>query len=190
MAIYQGQLVAPLGARFAIVVGRFNEFISSKLLGGAMDSLMRHGVDEENIDVFWSPGAFEIPLVAQRVAASLQYDAVICLGAVIRGGTDHYGYVCSEVSKGIAQVQLEYSIPVSFGVLTCDTVEQAVDRAGTKSGNKGAEAAIAALEMVSLFDVIPSEEFEIPFDGDYDEFEYAEEDDDAPTGDTPDTESE
>ncbi|MBT3279403.1 MAG: 6,7-dimethyl-8-ribityllumazine synthase [Phycisphaerales bacterium] len=179
MTTYQGQLVAPMGARFAIVVGRFNEFITSKLLGGAQDALLRHGVDEENIDIYWSPGAFEIPLVAQRVAATLQYDAVICLGAVIRGGTDHYGYVCSEVSKGIAQVQMEYSIPVSFGVLTCDTVDQAVDRAGTKSGNKGSEAAVAALEMVSLFDAMPEEEFEIPFD-DYDEsFDIDDEGDDS-----------
>jgi 6,7-dimethyl-8-ribityllumazine synthase len=155
MTTYQGQLVAPEGATFAIVVSRFNEFVTSKLLGGAMDALSRHDVDEENIDIIWSPGAYEVPVIARRLAQSGRYQAVICLGAVIRGGTDHYEYVAGEVAKGIAQVGLEMGLPVIFGVLTCDTVEQAVDRAGAKSGNKGAEAAMAALEMVNLFDNLP-----------------------------------
>lgn len=155
MKEYQGQLVAPAKAKFAIVVGRFNEFVTSKLLGGAMDALVRHGVVESNIEVAWSPGSFEIPLIAQKLARSGQYAAVICLGAVIRGGTDHYQYVASEVTKGVAQVTLSTSVPCIFGVLTCDTVEQAVDRAGAKSGNKGSEAANAALEMVNLLNQLP-----------------------------------
>jgi 6,7-dimethyl-8-ribityllumazine synthase len=155
MAVYEGQLTAPAGAKFAILVSRFNEFITSKLLGGAIDALTRHGVEEGDIDIVWAPGAFEIPLLARKLASGDQYDAVVCLGAVIRGGTDHYQYVAGEVTKGIAQVSLESNKPVIFGVLTCDTVEQAVDRAGTKSGNKGAEAAMAALEMVNLIRQLP-----------------------------------
>jgi 6,7-dimethyl-8-ribityllumazine synthase len=138
------------GLRFAIVVGRFNEFISSKLLSGAWDSLTRHGVAAEDVDVAWVPGAFEIPLVAQKLAAAKRYDAVICLGAVIRGSTPHFDYVSSEVAKGVAKVQLDEGIPVIFGVLTTDSIEQAVERAGTKSGNKGWDAAVSALEMASL----------------------------------------
>jgi 6,7-dimethyl-8-ribityllumazine synthase len=155
MAVYEGQLTAPTGAKFAILVSRFNEFITSKLLGGAIDALTRHGVEEGEIDIVWAPGSFEIPLLARKLASGDQYEAVICLGAVIRGGTDHYQYVAGEVTKGIAQVSLESNKPVIFGVLTCDTVEQAVDRAGTKSGNKGAEAAMAALEMVNLIRQLP-----------------------------------
>jgi 6,7-dimethyl-8-ribityllumazine synthase len=155
MTTYQGQLVAPADAKFAIVVGRFNEFVTSKLLGGALDALSRHDVAEGNIDIVWSPGSYEIPVIAKRLAESGDYQAVICLGAVIRGGTDHYEYVASEVAKGVAQVGLATGRPVIFGVLTCDTVEQAVDRAGAKSGNKGAEAAMAALEMVNLFQSLP-----------------------------------
>ena len=155
MAVYEGQLTAPTGAKFAILVSRFNEFITSKLLGGAIDALTRHGVEEGDIDIVWAPGSFEIPLLARKLASGEQYEAVVCLGAVIRGGTDHYQYVAGEVTKGIAQVSLECNKPVIFGVLTCDTVEQAVDRAGTKSGNKGAEAAMAALEMVNLIRQLP-----------------------------------
>lgn len=155
MTTYQGQLVAPAKAKFAIVVSRFNEFVTSKLLGGALDALGRHDVAEANIDIIWSPGSYEIPVIARRLAESGQYQAVICLGAVIRGGTDHYEYVASEVAKGVAQVGLQTGLPVIFGVLTCDTVEQAVDRSGAKSGNKGAEAAMAALEMVNLFEALP-----------------------------------
>lgn len=156
MKHYQGQLVAPSDARFALLVSRFNEFVTSKLLGGAIDALGRHDVPEENIDVVWSPGSFEIPLIASRLASSGEYAAVVCLGAVIRGGTDHYQYVASEVAKGVAQVSLKTDVPCIFGVLTCDTVEQAVDRAGAKSGNKGSEAAMAAMEMVNLLQQIPS----------------------------------
>ena len=155
MAVYEGQLTSPTGAKFAILVSRFNEFITSKLLGGAIDALTRHGVEEGDIDIVWAPGSFEIPLLARKLASGEQYEAVVCLGAVIRGGTDHYQYVAGEVTKGIAQVSLECNKPVIFGVLTCDTVEQAVDRAGTKSGNKGAEAAMAALEMVNLIRQLP-----------------------------------
>ena len=155
MAVYEGQLTSPTGAKFAILVSRFNEFITSKLLGGAIDALTRHGVEEGDIDIVWAPGSFEIPLLARKLASGDQYEAVVCLGAVIRGGTDHYQYVAGEVTKGIAQVSLECNKPVIFGVLTCDTVEQAVDRAGTKSGNKGAEAAMAALEMVNLIRQLP-----------------------------------
>lgn len=155
MNTYQGKLVAPAGARFAVVVGRFNEFVTSKLLGGAVDALTRHHVDEAQVDVYWSPGSFEIPLIAQKLAGCGQYAAVICLGAVIRGGTDHYQYVASEVAKGVAIASMETGVPVIFGVLTCDTVEQAVDRAGAKSGNKGADAALAAIEMVNLLSQMP-----------------------------------
>ena len=155
MNVYQGNLVAPAGARFAIVASRFNEFITSKLLGGAEDALGRHGVDAKNVDVFWSPGSFEVPLLAQRLAAGGDYAAVICLGAVIRGGTDHYQYIASEVAKGVAQAALATGTPCIFGVLTCDTIEQAIERAGTKAGNKGAEAAIAAIEMSNLLTQMP-----------------------------------
>jgi 6,7-dimethyl-8-ribityllumazine synthase len=155
MTTYEGQLVAPAGAKFALVVGRFNEFVTSKLLGGAKDALLRHDVKDDDIDVIWSPGSFEIPLLTQQLAASGQYAAVICLGAVIRGGTDHYQYVSGEVTKGIAQVSLATGVPCIFGVLTCDTVDQAVDRAGAKQGNKGAEAALAAIEMINLQNQLP-----------------------------------
>lgn len=136
--------------KIGIVVARFNEFITSKLLDGALDELTRHGVEGDSIDVAWVPGAFEIPLIAQKMAATGAYDAVICLGAVIRGATSHYDYVCSEVSKGIAATSLRTGVPVMFGVLTCETIEQAIERAGTKAGNKGAECALGALEMIDL----------------------------------------
>jgi len=138
------------GVRVGIVVSRFNEFISGKLLSGALDSLTRHGVDSQSVAVAWVPGAMEIPLVAQQMARSGDYDAVICLGAVIRGGTPHFDFVAGEVAKGVALVQLETGLPVIFGVLTTDTIEQAVERAGTKSGNKGWDAAVSALEMADL----------------------------------------
>ena len=156
MKTYEGKLVAPPDAKFAIVVSRFNEFVTSKLLGGAIDGLKRHQVADENIEVAWSPGSYEIPLLAQRLAASGQYATVLCIGAVIRGGTDHYQYVASEVSKGVALASLNTGVPCIFGVLTCDTVEQAVDRAGAKSGNKGADAASAAIEMVNLLRQLPA----------------------------------
>jgi len=149
MKIYEGKLIAE-GLRFAIIVGRFNEFIGGKLLSGALDALKRHGVDEDDIDIARVPGAFEIPLVAKKFAKSDKYDAVICLGAVIRGSTPHFDYVASEVTKGIAHVSLETEKPVIFGVLTTDTIEQAIERAGTKAGNKGFEAAVTAIEMVNL----------------------------------------
>ena len=146
----EGQLIAK-GQRFCLVVGRFNSFITSRLLDGATDAIVRHGGEAENITVVWTPGSFEIPVVAKRAAASGKYDAVIALGAVIRGGTPHFDYVAAEVSKGIAAIGMESKIPVTFGVLTCDTIEQAIERAGAKSGNKGAEAAVAAIEMINLF---------------------------------------
>ncbi|WP_044914466.1 6,7-dimethyl-8-ribityllumazine synthase [Butyrivibrio sp. WCE2006] len=149
MKIYEGKLVSE-GVKVGIVVARFNEFITSKLLGGAIDGLKRENVKEEDIEVAWVPGAFEIPLIAKKMADSKKYDAVICLGAVIRGATSHYDFVCSEVSKGIAQVSLNSEVPVMFGVLTTDTIEQAVERAGTKAGNKGFECAQGAIEMVNL----------------------------------------
>lgn len=147
--VYQGKLVAE-GQKYSIIVGRFNEFIGGKLLEGAKDSLIRHGVDESDIDVVWVPGAYEIPLAAKRLAASNRYDAVICLGAVIRGATPHFDFVSGEVAKGVAQVSLEANLPVIFGVLTTDTIEQAIERAGTKAGNKGADAAMTAIEMANL----------------------------------------
>lgn len=149
MKLYEGKLVAE-GIKVGIVCARFNEFIVSKLLGGCEDTLLRHGVQAEDISVAWVPGAFEIPLIASKMAKSGKYDAVIALGAVIRGNTSHYDYVCSEVSKGIAAVALESGIPVMFGVLTTDTIEQAIERAGTKAGSKGAECAQGAIEMVNL----------------------------------------
>jgi 6,7-dimethyl-8-ribityllumazine synthase len=138
------------GLRFGIVVSRFNEFIGGKLLTGAQDCLTRHGVAVADVDVAWVPGALEIPLIAQRMARSKRYDAVICLGAVIRGSTPHFDYVAGEVAKGVASVQLESGVPVIFGVLTTETIEQAVERAGTKSGNKGWDAAVSAVEMANL----------------------------------------
>lgn len=149
MKLYEGKLVSD-HIKVGIVVARFNEFITSKLLSGAIDTLKRENVSEEDIEVAWVPGAFEIPLIASHMAKSKKYDAVICLGAVIRGSTSHYDYVCSEVSKGIAQVSLANDIPVMFGVLTTDTIEQAIERAGTKAGNKGSECAHGAIEMVNL----------------------------------------
>ena len=149
MKLYEGKLVSK-DIKIGIVAARFNEFITSKLLGGAVDALKRHDVDEDNIEVAWVPGAFEIPLIASKMAKSNKYDAIICLGAVIRGNTTHYDYVCSEVSKGIAHVSLDSDIPVMFGVITTENIEQAIERAGTKSGNKGFDCAVGAIEMVNL----------------------------------------
>ena len=149
MKTFEGNLIAK-EIKIGIVVSRFNEFITSKLLSGAMDGLIRHDVQEKDIHVAWVPGAFEIPLIASKMAKSGKYDAVICLGAVIRGSTTHYDYVCSEVSKGIASVSLSSSIPVMFGVLTTENIEQAIERAGTKAGNKGYDCALGAIEMVNL----------------------------------------
>jgi 6,7-dimethyl-8-ribityllumazine synthase len=149
MSTFEGNLVAK-DMKVGIVVARFNEFITSKLLSGAMDGLLRHEVKEEDIDVAWVPGAFEIPLIAQKMAKSKKYDAVICLGAVIRGSTSHYDYVCNEVSKGVASVSLASDIPVLFGVVTTENIEQAIERSGTKAGNKGYDCALSAIEMVNL----------------------------------------
>ena len=149
MREFEGKLVSK-NIRVGIVAARFNEFITAKLLGGAMDGLLRHDVKEEDIYVAWVPGAFEIPLIASKMAKSGKYDVVICLGAVIRGSTSHYDYVCNEVSKGIASISLETGIPVMFGVLTTDNIEQAIERAGTKAGNKGYDCAVGAIEMVNL----------------------------------------
>jgi len=146
---YEGELTGT-GLRFGIVVSRFNEFITTRLLAGATDALRRHGVAEADIDVAWVPGSFEIPLVAQRMAASGRYDAVICLGAVIRGATAHFDYVAGGAATGVARAALDTGVPVIFGILTTDTIEQAMERAGTKAGNKGAEAAMAAIEMANL----------------------------------------
>lgn len=140
--------------KFCIVIARFNEFIGSKLLSGAIDELIRHGAKEDNIDVVWCPGAFEIPLIAKKAAKTGKYNAIITLGAVIKGSTSHYDYVCAEVSKGVASVGLETGIPVIFGVLTCDNIEQAIERAGTKAGNKGSDAAKSAIEMANLISKI------------------------------------
>ena len=148
--VHEGRFDAS-GMKIAIVVARFNEFITSKLLGGATDALTRLGTNEKDITIAWVPGAFEIPLTAQKLASSKKFDAVICLGAVIRGSTTHYDYVCNEVAKGIASVSLSTGVPVIFGVVTTENIEQAIERAGTKSGNKGYEAAFTAVEMVSLF---------------------------------------
>jgi 6,7-dimethyl-8-ribityllumazine synthase len=152
---YEGKLTGE-GLKFGLVVGRFNDFISTRLLDGALDNLRRHEIDDDDIDVVWVPGAFEMPLVAQRLAASGRYDAVICLGAVIRGGTPHFDYVAAETAKGIAKAGLDSGVPVVFGVLTTDSVEQAVERAGTKAGNKGWSAATTALEMANLMRVLPA----------------------------------
>lgn len=149
MKIYEGKLISE-GLKFGIVVGRFNEFIGGKLLTGALDGLKRHGANDEDIEILWVPGAFEIPLAAKKMAKSKKYDAVLCLGAVIKGSTPHFDYVSSEVSKGIANTSLETEIPIIFGVLTTDTIEQAIERAGTKAGNKGYDAAVTAIEMANL----------------------------------------
>ena len=150
MYVFEGNLIAPEGMKVGIVVSRFNEFIGKKLLDGAVDGLVRHGVSDENIVTAWVPGAFEIPLAAEKMASSGKYDAVIALGAVIRGSTSHYDHVCNEVSKGIAQVGLRTGVPVLFGVLTTDNIEQAIERAGSKVGNKGYDCALSAVEMVNL----------------------------------------
>ncbi|MEE1155771.1 MAG: 6,7-dimethyl-8-ribityllumazine synthase [Acutalibacteraceae bacterium] len=149
MNILEGKLVAQ-DLKIGIVVGRFNEFIGSKLLSGCIDGLVRHGVEENDIDVAWVPGAFEIPVIAKKMAESKKYDAVICLGAVIKGATTHYDYVCAEVSKGIATVSMNTGVPVMFGVVTTDTIQQAIERAGTKAGNKGYDCALGAIEMANL----------------------------------------
>ncbi len=153
MKTIEGQLTTN-GEKFCIIISRFNEFIGSKLLSGAIDELRRHGVNENDIDIVWVPGAFEIPVIAKKVAKSEKYNAIITLGAVIKGSTGHYDYVCAEVSKGIAQVSLETGIPVIFGVLTTDNLEQAIERAGTKAGNKGSDAAKTAIEMANLVKLI------------------------------------
>ena len=152
--VIQGELLGQ-GKKFAIVISRFNEFITSRLLSGAQDCLERHGVAAKDIDVAWVPGSFEIPVTALRIAQTHRYDAVICLGAVIRGQTPHFDYIASEVSKGVAQVAMASGVPTIFGVITADTIEQAVERAGTKSGNKGADAAASAIEMANLFGKLP-----------------------------------
>lgn len=149
MAVYEGSL-SGAGLKVGVVVGRFNDLLSSRLLSGAQDCLVRHGVDADDIDVAWVPGAFEIPLVTQKLAAMGKYDVVLALGVVIRGGTPHFEYVSAEVSKGIAKVSLDSGVPVMFGIVTADTIEQGIERAGTKAGNKGWEAALGGLEMASL----------------------------------------
>nr|UWI51752.1 6,7-dimethyl-8-ribityllumazine synthase [Clostridioides difficile] len=151
--IYEGKLIGK-DLKIGIINSRFNEFITSKLLSGAQDCLLRHDVTQENIEVVWVPGAFEIPLVAQKMSKSGKYDAIICLGCVIRGATSHYDYVCSEVSKGIAKVSLDNELPVIFGIVTTENIEQAIERAGTKAGNKGYDCAMNALEMANLFRVL------------------------------------
>ncbi|MCX7762332.1 MAG: 6,7-dimethyl-8-ribityllumazine synthase [Candidatus Kryptonium sp.] len=153
MKIFEGKLIAQ-GLKFGIVVSRFNELITSKLLDGALDCLRRHGANDEDIEVFYCPGSFEIPLVAKKIAQTGKYNAIICLGAVIRGETPHFDYIASEVSKGVAQVQLETGIPLAFGVITTDDVEQALNRAGVKVGNKGWDAALSAIEMANLLSQI------------------------------------
>ena len=150
MKVLEGKLVAPEGMKVGIVASRFNEIIVNKLLGGAVDGLVRHGVEEDNITAAWVPGAFEIPLAADKMAASGKYDAVIAVGAVIRGSTSHYDYVCAEVSKGVAQASVKNGVPVMFGVITTDNIEQAIERAGSKAGNKGFECAVGAIEMANL----------------------------------------
>ncbi len=152
--VLEGKVVAKDGMKVAIVAARFNEIIVNKLLGGAVDGLVRHGVEEDNITAAWVPGAFEIPVVASKLAASKKYDAVICVGAVIRGDTTHYDYVCNEVSKGVAQAGMNTGVPVLFGVITTENIEQAIARAGSKAGNKGYDCALAAIEMVNLIDQI------------------------------------
>jgi 6,7-dimethyl-8-ribityllumazine synthase len=149
MTVYEGDLIGS-GLKVAIVVSRFNELLSSRLLGGATDALARHGVNADDVDVAWVPGAFEIPMVAKKLATSEKYDAIVALGVVIRGATPHFEYVAAEVSKGVAQVALKTGVPVAFGVVTADSIEQAVERAGTKQGNKGWDAAVSAIEMANL----------------------------------------
>ena len=156
MNTYEG-IISGKKLKIAIVVARFNEFITSKLLSGALDALKRHETPEENIYVAWVPGCFEIPLVAKKLASTKNFDAVICLGAVIRGATNHYDYVCNEVSKGIAAVALQSGVPTIFGIVTTENIQQAIERAGTKSGNKGFDAAISAMEMANLLKVIPND---------------------------------
>lgn len=153
MRTLEGNLIAE-GLKFGIIAGRFNEFIGGKLVSGALDALKRHGAKEEDIELAWVPGAFEIPLIAKKMATSEKYDAIICVGAVIRGSTPHFDYVSNEVSKGIAHVSLETGTPVIFGVLTTDTIEQAIERAGTKAGNKGYDAAVTAIEMANLLKIM------------------------------------
>jgi 6,7-dimethyl-8-ribityllumazine synthase len=150
---FEGNLLGK-GLKFGLVVSRFNEFFSKKLLEGAQDALLRHGVNESDIEIAWTPGSFEIPLIAQKMAQSKKYNAIICLGAVIRGGTPHFEYIASEVTKGIAKVSLDSGIPVIFGVITTDTLEQAIERSGTKDGNKGFDAAVSAIEMANLVKAI------------------------------------
>ncbi len=159
MNIYEGN-ISGRNLKFAIVVARFNEFITSKLLDGAIDALKRHETPEENISVAWVPGAFEIPLVAKKLAASEKFDAIICLGCVIRGSTTHYDYVCNEVSKGVAAVGLQSGIPTIFGVVTTENIQQAIERSGTKAGNKGFDAAISAMEMANLLKNLPTDSLE------------------------------
>ena len=149
MKVYEGKVIGS-GIKVGLVASRFNEFIVSKLVSGAIDGLVRHGVDDDNISLMWVPGAIEIPVMAKKMAESGKFDAVICLGAVIRGATSHYDYVCNEVSKGVAQVGLATGVPVLFGVVTTENIEQAIERAGTKSGNKGYDCALSAIEMVNL----------------------------------------
>ncbi|MBL5768293.1 6,7-dimethyl-8-ribityllumazine synthase [Heyndrickxia sporothermodurans] len=151
--IFEGNLVGS-GLKIGIVVGRFNEFITNKLLSGSIDALKRHGVSEDDVDVAWVPGAFEIPLVAQKLAKTNKYDAVITLGTVIRGSTPHFDYVCNEAAKGVAAISLNTGIPVIFGILTTDSIEQAIERAGTKAGNKGWDAAVSAIEMANLVKIV------------------------------------
>lgn len=150
---YVGKLLAP-GKRFGIIVSRFNEFITAKLLDGALDSLRRHDADEDKIEIFWTPGSFEIPLIAKKLAQSKKFDGIICLGAIIAGDTPHYEFIAAEVTKGIAQTTLELGIPISFGILTTDNLEQAIERAGTKAGNKGAQAAESIIEMINLLEQV------------------------------------
>ncbi|MCR4834714.1 MAG: 6,7-dimethyl-8-ribityllumazine synthase [Butyrivibrio sp.] len=152
MNLLEGKLVAKKDMKVGIVASRFNEIIVNKLVGGAVDGLVRHGVEDANISTAWVPGAFEIPLIAQKMAASGKYDAVIAVGAVIRGSTSHYDYVCNEVSKGVAQVGLSTGVPVLFGIVTTENIEQAIERAGSKAGNKGYDCALGAIEMVNLID--------------------------------------
>jgi 6,7-dimethyl-8-ribityllumazine synthase len=154
MTVFEGTFAPPPG-RFALVAARFNQFVVEKLVGGAVDALRRHGVAEDAIDLVWVPGSYEIPFVAKRLAQSGRYAALVCLGAVIRGDTDHYDYVAGEAAKGVAQAALATGVPVIFGVLTCDTLEQAINRAGAKAGNKGFEAAVSAVEMVNLLAQLP-----------------------------------
>jgi 6,7-dimethyl-8-ribityllumazine synthase len=146
---FEGMLLGE-GLKFGLVVSRFNEFFSQKLLDGAQNALLRHGVNEDDIEIAWTPGSFEIPLIAQKLARTKKYDAVICLGAVIRGGTPHFDYIAGEVTKGIAKVNMDTGVPVIYGVITTDTLEQAIERSGTKAGNKGFEAAVSAIEMANL----------------------------------------